>query len=206
MREARTRWARVDPRAFRSARWIRVGHERLEELLDEEARASERAPSARARSRCRAGGELGRETRAGAFRARVSNLPHYAVTGVKAQAFVLVLFSNDVSCRGLTQQYQNVMTISGVAVEAGGARVAEGGALCAFRKVQSGNNVVPDECNVVYQYICPTIWKSIFFENLGLSPPFSQCSPKSTADLQISMRSPTRATGRSSCRKRDLTP
>ena len=32
------------------------------------------------------------EKESGPFRARLSNLPYYAVTGVKAQVFVLVLF------------------------------------------------------------------------------------------------------------------
>ncbi len=37
-------------------------------------------------------GEDWAEKESGRFQARLSNLPHYAVTGVKAQAFVLVLF------------------------------------------------------------------------------------------------------------------
>ncbi len=46
----------------------------------------------------------GRESRRA--KPHVSNLPHYGATGVKAQAFVRVLFAQTVTSRELTQQFQ----------------------------------------------------------------------------------------------------
>jgi hypothetical protein len=59
-----------------------------------------------------AAGRTGREVfggegeRAVARKPHVSNLPHYAATGVKAQAFVRVLFVMTATSRELTQQFQ----------------------------------------------------------------------------------------------------
>jgi hypothetical protein len=76
-----------DPCAFRAVGGARVGHGRLEGV--EKARALKTLRFARIRG---GKGRGGVEDERDPVRPQLSNLPHYAVTGVKAQAFVLVLF------------------------------------------------------------------------------------------------------------------
>ena len=84
MSEARTRWARVTLKRF-----DRVG----EFVLVIGAFRDDATVPASAMNDVPAGGEMG-EKESGPFRARLSNLSYYAATGVKAQVFVPLLFSN----------------------------------------------------------------------------------------------------------------
>ena len=89
--EARTRWARVTLERFDRLDGF-VGVMGAFERLMEKARAGEGATvPASAMMTCLLAEKL-REKESGPFQARLSNLPHYAATGVKAQAFVPVLF------------------------------------------------------------------------------------------------------------------
>jgi hypothetical protein len=73
-------------------------------LLGGSARAGERRPRLRAAFGLLASGEVFGRDKERRFRARVSNLPYCAATGVKAQAFVRVLFSTGLPREQIGQQ------------------------------------------------------------------------------------------------------
>src|ERR1700727_3741088 len=92
MSEARTRWARGT-----LARFDRVGVfvgviGAFRDGSRKPAQANDATVPASAMNDAPAGGEMG-EKESGPFRARPSNLSHYAATVVKAQVFVLFCFS-----------------------------------------------------------------------------------------------------------------
>jgi hypothetical protein len=87
--EARTFWARVDLARF--GRAGEFGSVMIPQGIVKNTHEANDA-SGRARLRRLAGRKIGWKRERGPFRARVSNLTHYAATGVKAQAFVLYLF------------------------------------------------------------------------------------------------------------------
>jgi hypothetical protein len=91
MSEARTRWARVTLKRFdRVGRFVWV----MGAFRDggrKPAQGNDAMVSASAMTTCLLADKLGKKE-SGPFQARLSNLPYYAATGVKAQVFVPILF------------------------------------------------------------------------------------------------------------------